>query len=198
VDWDSLAKFFLSIVSISGVLAYVGKKAVDAFFYSRIATHKAELQRTTTGYSIRFQKLHAERAEVIIELYEKLVALDLSLQSTLRFFQLVNEPTLEEKIKELSEKHNALFYFYLPKKIFLEQRVCARNSRRADGEVEGLVFRHHDVSGQSAASTVQVRSSAIERATPILAASAGCVSTEITELRTELEREFRAILGIDA
>ena len=124
MDWESILKFFIGVGIISGAVAFIGKKIVEAFLAAKIEKYKSNLEKIAIEHSIRFQKLHSERAEAIKTLYEKLVDLDLSLNSTLKSFQPIEEPILEEKVNKLSKVHNEIYFFYLPKKIFLKKKFA--------------------------------------------------------------------------
>jgi hypothetical protein len=109
MEWiNPLLKFFGAVAGLSVIVIYVGRKAVNALFNARVETHKAEPQRIATEHSIRFQTLHAERAEIMKDCYAKLAALDGALASTLGSFQAAGEAPLAEKVSQVSERYNAL------------------------------------------------------------------------------------------
>lgn len=197
MDWDSLFKYLTGIAGVSVAIAFVGKKAVEAFLSSRIEKYKSNLERITTEHSIRFQQLHTERAQVIKEMYQKLVDLDLALDATLKAFHHISEPSLEEKITAVSKAHNDLYYFYLPKKIFFEKSLCSL----LDGIVDSSKSVFIDITTFPVDPTsieykydrglLMERHEYWEKARKIH-------EIEIKELKEKLEDEFRNILGIKA
>jgi hypothetical protein len=197
MDWDSIFKFFLGMASISGVFAYVGKKIVDVYLASKLESFKSTLEKSGVEHSIRFQKLHSERAEVIKELYEKLIGLDLALNSTLKAFHPVGEPQIEEKIKALSKIHNEIYYFYLPKKVFFEKSMCNLlddlflKCRAIFIDVTTYPPDTQNIQYKYDRSLLQDRHEFWEKAR-------GSYQDEISTLIESLENEFRKIIGINA
>jgi hypothetical protein len=196
LDWDALAKFFLGGAFISGVLAYVGKRAVDAFFNSRTEIHKSELQRITTEHAIRFQKLHSERGEVIKELYAKLAVLDDQLHSTLRFLQIEGEPPLDEKVSKLQNQFNGLREYFSPRRIFFAEDVCRL--------VEEILDVARNIFLQVTTHRVDPKHPEYQHNRDLLKerhefweAARSAYKNQFTELRAKLEVEFRALLGIN-
>jgi hypothetical protein len=85
---------------------------------------KSNLQLATIEHQVRFSKLHDKRAQVIQDLYGKLVALDTVIHSVLNRFQKVGEASLEEKVREYGKLHNELNEFFLPNRIFFGSETC--------------------------------------------------------------------------
>lgn len=197
MNWNALAEFCLTVVSISGVLAYVGRRAVDAFFQSRIETHKAELQRSVTEHSVRFQKLHAERAEVIKDFYAQLAVLDNALVSTLRLFQAIGERPLTEKVSQLAEYYNSLAEYFLPRRIFFDAPMCNLIDDILD-TARGIFFdiTAYQVDPQHPENKFD-RQVLLERH-EFWDKARATHKQEFAELKTKLETEFRGILGIVA
>lgn len=196
MDWESILKFFFGIISLSGVFAFIGKKTVEAFISAKIETYKSNLEKIAIEHSIRFQKLHSEEAEAIKTLYEKLVDLDLSLNSTLKEFQPDNEPKIEEKVKNLSKIHNEIYFFYLPKKIFFEAEICSlldqifEKSKEIFIDITTYQIDTENVQYKYDPSLLQERHEFWEKAR-------GSYRTEISELIEKLENKFREIMGIN-
>jgi len=146
-------------------------------------------------HSIRFQKLHTERAEAIKDLYQKLVDLDLALHSVLKSFQHVGEPTIEEKVKKLSQKHNELFFFYLPRKIFFDKDVCTL--------MDSLVEISRDVFIDITTypldpKEIQFDRGLLQERHDYWEKARAAHQNQITQLKEKLEDRLRDILGINA
>ena len=197
MDWDALAKFFLGSAFISAALAYVGKRAVDAFFQSRTEVHKSELQRIATEHSIRFQKLHSDRGEVIKEFYGKLALLDDHLYSTLCFFQAVGEPPLTEKVSKLATQFNELREYFLPRRIFFSADMCRLVDEILD-VAKGIFFDittyHVDPTHPEYGFNREV----LEERHEFWEKARKAHKEQFAELKAKLEKEFRVLLGIDA
>ena len=102
MQWQQIIEFLGGTAMFGGVIAYLGKIAIDAYVSGRVEAYKGELQRVTTEHSVRFQRLHSERAEVIKEFYGKFVQLDETLHSTLRAFQQAGEPEVAPFVRTVS------------------------------------------------------------------------------------------------
>lgn len=124
MPWIEIIEFLGGATAISLTIAFLGKKAIEAYLAGRVEAYKNNLERIANEHSIRFQRLHAERAEVIKDFYGKLSLLDDTLYSTLRPFQEIGEPELKEKVQRLSEQFNDLRNYFLPKRIFFEEKLC--------------------------------------------------------------------------
>jgi len=197
MDWEALTRFFLSGAFISAVLGYVGKRAVDAFFQARADSHKSELQRIATEHSIRFQKLHSERGEVIKEFYAKLAVLDDLLYSTLRSFQLVGEQPLTEKVSRLAEKFNEVRDYFLPRRVFFSAEVC----RLVDEILEvakGIFFDITTYKVDINHPEYQFNREVLKERHEFWEKARATHQKQFAELKAKLEGEFRALLGIDA
>lgn len=197
MDWDALAKFFLSAAFISGVLVYVGKRAVDGFFQSRTETHKSELQRMATEHSIRFQKLHSERGEVIKDFYAKLALLDDLLNSTLRSFQQVGETPLTAKVSQLAEKFNELREYFLPRRIFFNPAVCQLADEILD-VAKGIFFDITTYKVDPTDPEYEFNREVLKERHDFWEKARATHSKQFAELKTKLEGEFRSLLGIGA
>ena len=197
MDWDALAKFFLGSAFISAALAYVGKRVVDAFFQSRTEVHKSELQRIATEHSIRFQKLHSERGEVIKDLYAKLALLDDQLYSTLRAFQLVGEPPLTEKVSKLATQFNELREYYLPRRIFFTVDVCRLVDEILD-TAKGIFFDITTYKVDTKDPEYEFNRDVLKERHEFWEKARNTHKNQFAELKVKLEGEFRVLLGIGA
>jgi len=197
MQWQQLLEFFGGATAISLVLGYLGKKVIEAFLSGKIESYKNNLEKIAYEHSVKFQKLHSERAESIKVIYEKLTSLDETLHSTLRRFQAVGEPEIEEKIATLSKQYNDFREYYLPRKIFFEEDVCEIIEKIVDSargvfhdittlpvDPQGVQYRHDR-------ELLRERHEFWDKARNIH-------ENEIQELKQNLESEFRNMLGINA
>lgn len=194
MNWQDLIEFLGGSLAISGTIAFLGKKAIEAYINGRVESYKANLEKIATEHSIRFQSLHSERAQVIKEFYEKLALLDDSLYSTLRRFQAVGEPELKEKVDKLANQFNEIRHYFLPKRIFFENHLCDLIDKILDS-AKGVFFDittypvdTSDLSYKYDSEVLKERHDFWENARKIH-------ESEISELKKKLEDEFRNILG---
>lgn len=152
------------------------------------------MERASHEHSVRFQHLHAERADVVKRFYDKLVHLDDHLSATLRFLQLEGDD-LEAKVRHLGSLFNDLRQYFLPNRIFLEEDLCVLIDKILDS-VKGIFYdltvhpvNPLDANYQIDRALLQERHAFWEKARAIH-------KNEITELKKKLEYEFRKLLGI--
>lgn len=196
MQWQ-IIEFLIGAGAISGTIAFLGKKAIETYLAGRVEAYKSNLEKIATEHSIRFQKLHTERAEVIKDFYGKLVLLDNTLHSTLHPFQTVGEPRLKEKVGQLAEQFNDLKNYFLPKRIFFEETVCELIERiieTANGvfyDITTYEIDPQDSSYKYNRELLKERHEFWEKARNIH-------KNEMSKLKKQLEKEFRTILGINA
>ncbi len=197
MQWQEIIKFLGGATAISFTIGYLGKKATEAFLQGRVELYKKELEKIASENSIRFQTLHFARAEIIKEFYEKLALLDDTLYSTLKPFQVVGETVVEEKVKSLSIQFNELREYFLPKKIFFEKNICELIDKilvSAKGvffEITTFPVDIKDTNYKYDRELLKERHEFWEKAREIH-------KNEITNLKNQLEDEFRKLLGINA
>ena len=197
MDWVELGKFFFGTAFMSATLAYIGKRAVDAYFQSRTEVHKSELQRIATEHTIRFQKLHAERGEVIKDLYAKLSLLDDHLSSTLRSFQHVGEVPVTQKVSKLGDLFNDLREYYLPRRIFFASDVCRLVDEILD-VARGIFFDITTYNIDINDPEVKFNREVMKERHEFWQKARNTHKHQFAELKSKLEEQFRTLLGIDA
>jgi hypothetical protein len=163
-------------------------KDVEAF--------KSNLQLATIEHQVRFSKLHDKRAQVIQDLYGKLVALDTVIHSLLKRLQKVGEATLEEKVREYGRLHNELNEFFLPNRIFFSSETCR--------VIDNLLFLSRDTYFDITTYPVDPESPEYKYGLPDLLnerheyweKARKVFDTDIKNLKEQLETQFRAMLGV--
>lgn len=163
-------------------------KDVEAF--------KSNLQLATIEHQVRFSKLHDKRAQVIQDLYGKLVALDTVIHSVLKRFQKVGEATLEEKVREYGRLHNELNEFFLPNRIFFGSETCR--------VIDDLLFLSRDTYFDITTYPVDPESPEYKYGPRDLLnerheyweKARKAFDTDIKNLKEQLETQFRAMLGV--
>jgi len=195
--WLDIIEFLGGATIISLTVAFLGKSAIEAYLAGRVEAYKNNLEKIANEHSIRFHRLHAERAEVIKGIYTKLSFLDDMLYSTLRQFQAVEEPVLKEKVQRLAEQFNDFRTYFLPNRIFFEEKLCLLIDSILDAakgvfyDITTYPVDTTDLSYKYDRELLKERCAFWEKARNIH-------KSEIADLKKELEQEFRKILGINA
>jgi len=157
---------------------------------------RSNLQMATIEHQVRFSTLHDKRAQVIQDLYGKLVALDTAMHSVLKIFQQVGEVSLEEKVREYGRLHNELNEFFLPNKIFFGSETCR--------VVDDLLFLSRDTYFDITTYPVDPDSPEYKYGPRDLLnerheyweKARKAFDTEIKKLKEQLETQFRSMLGV--
>ncbi|MBZ0097007.1 MAG: hypothetical protein K8H75_16760 [Sulfuricella sp.] len=197
MEWQEIINFLGGATAISLTIGYLGKKSIEAYLNGRVEAYKNNLEKLTSEHTIRFQRLHTERAEVIKELYGKLANLDDTLHSTLRAFQLDGEPALEEKVSKLSDQFNDIREYFLPRRIFFEENTCTL----IDSILESAKDVFIDITTypvDPAAPACRYDREVLKERLESWDKARTTHKNEIAELKAKLEHEFRSILGINA
>lgn len=180
---------------IVGALVYIAKRVVDGFLQTGVATFKANLEKAATENLIKFKRLHHERAEVVRELYRRLTKLDIVLSSTLSPLQWEGEVPLSEKVENLVPLHRKFNDFYQANKIFFSAEMCTKidNFNQAFLDVYyGITTFPVDIQ-----SDVYERDKVMSKDRSDLWKKARKLhENEMREIRNEIEREFRNLLGV--
>ena len=197
MQWQEIIEFLGGAAVFGAVIAYLGKTAVDAYVSGRVETYKSELQRLTAEHSVRFQRLHSERAEVIKELYGKFARLDDALYSTLRSFQLVGEPSLKEKVSKLGDQFNELRDYFLPRRIFFDEPLCKVIESVLE-IAKGIFFDITTYEVDPMHEEYKFNREVLRERHEFWEKARATHKEQFAEVKARLEKEFRFILGIVA
>jgi hypothetical protein len=205
------------IIFIPTVL-FFGKQLIIYFFDATIELKKAELNQDLENhkkkleqeskdfqhsldlrlndFNIRFSKLHQDRAEVIKELYYKVIELQSAMTIFTRRGQLILEDADKEN-EERVERVNKGFYdyinFYLPNKIYFDRKLAekldflAKNYRDKSWNYG---FLSNDIKKENLPAEVykEIRDE--------MKKISKFVDEEFPKVIEELEDEFRSLLGV--
>jgi len=197
MNWQSLLEFLGGATALSLTFGYLGKKAIEAYVAGRIESYKSDLQQLATEHSVRFQRLHGERAEIIKDLYAKVAVLDDTLHSTLRPLQLVGESPMPDKVSRLSAQFNELREYFLPRRIFFDKSVC----KVIDTLLENAKGIFYDITTYEVDPTHEEykgNRDALRERREFWEKARTTHKQEFAAIKTLLEAEFRAILGLRA
>jgi hypothetical protein len=197
MPWQEIVEFLGGATLFAGVMAYLGQKAVDAYVGGRLEEYKGQLQQATTEHSIRYQRLHAERAEVIKELYRHISELDDLLASTLARFQSVTDKPLPEKVTDLGQHYNALRAYFNPRQIYLHADHCALVEKILDA-ARGIYYDVTTFEVDTTHPLYQYDRARLGERAQFWEKARSTHGAEFKQLKSALEKEFRALLGIGA
>jgi hypothetical protein len=160
------------------------KASVRVETESQIEQLKHSLQMLAFEQQIRFSRLHKKRADVIAELYRRLI----DVPNYAKAFLLLG--AIEEKRGALAmEQALALFKFIQQNRIYLPANICERLdafSASIDSCVRTLAL-YSSVAGPLPA--------AVKERQQVLTAAMEDLANHIPTLRSDLEAKFRELLG---
>lgn len=169
----------------------------DRLNYNRqLEIVKTELGRASQEYLIKFSSLHAERASIIRELHKKLMAAQCVMNSTLKPFQAVGEPLLDDKITSFVKSFNDFNQFYLNNRIYFPRRLCmqietlALKLRDLHIDITTYPVDPKDIEYQCVPGLAKERREMWEQARKAF-------DNEAQKLGDNIESEFRVMLGVE-
>ncbi|MCK5123352.1 MAG: hypothetical protein KAQ87_04380 [Candidatus Pacebacteria bacterium] len=119
-----LDKDLSKVLGIAGFFVWFLQKYTEQLFAKDLVEFKFGLQKEAMQFKIRYEKLHSERAEIIKEVYKKIIGTYKSFHSLMCPLQLAGEPTEEEEIKLAVKEINELVDYYEENRIFFEEELA--------------------------------------------------------------------------
>lgn len=175
---------FAIIISAS---AWVIRKYAELIFSRDLEKFKSNLEKESIEFKIRYEKLHSERAEVIKEVYKKIVKTYKSFHSLMNPIQLAGELKEEEKSKLAVEEVNKLIDYYEENRIFFEENIAiAIDKLLNEFRKSWHQFGYSRILRDDRAPDVDEWNKAWEQ-----------ISKEIPEIKVMIEKEFRKIIGVE-
>lgn len=160
-----------------------------------IEKHRAELARVTNEHSIKFSRLHVDRAKVIQEFYSMLYSLDTSLKSLLAPFQKAGDKTLTEKFDIVIDSFNSMFPFYFEHKIFFDKEMCVLIENIIK-EMRAIIAGVNILPIEYDHPAYKDREGLINEKRDFMNESWKKMNGEINSAKEKLEDSFRELLGV--
>lgn len=120
----TLAEFGITAVTITGLIAYLGRKIFEHYLSLKIDSYKNDLVRANYEHQTKFSKLHNDRAEFIKDLFSDFTELEKLINSVTTTWQgpeWLESHEREDKAKELLEQTKAKFE---KNKIYFTKQLC--------------------------------------------------------------------------
>lgn len=187
MEWINLLQNLgIFSIIITGA-SWVIKKYFEKIFDKDLEKFKADLEKQSTGFRIRYEKMHSERAEVVKVLYKKIVRTYRAFHSYMNVFQGASEPPQEEKGKEASKCANDFTDYYKENRIFIDENLAKEIDKLSDAFKKAWVeFEISRFNKTNRPSYVENWSNAWK-----------IISEETPVVKNKIENEFRKILGIN-
>lgn len=181
-----ILEFITSVTAISGLVGYIGKRFIDRFYDKEIERFKNDLHRSAFEHQIIYSKLHNDRAEVIRQIYAKIVRME----------RIMNDLTAyitKEKVEEALPAILEAKYFFEENKVFFGKDLSHL--------IEDFVTKTHnayfDASWNSDYQLHEIDDDRIKDETVKKRLNGWkIVRDKVPELKEELEKNFRDLLGV--
>lgn len=177
------------------------KNAIKSEYDQKLETHKAQLKAqsdveierlraqlsiSATEHEVRFSRLHEKRAEVIAETYSLLKELFYRLGDYVKIFEPAGDSPREQRRQAAVDAHRAFRTYYTGRLVFIP-KATATKLEAIDFQLvktfNEFVFGV-DMASNTSTNTMDKWTKIFER-----------VSGEIKNALSELEEEFRQLLG---
>ncbi|PEQ04961.1 hypothetical protein [Bacillus toyonensis] len=123
VDWMQVFSWIASTFIGSGIVKLIVDKKISQVFTNQTESYKAELGKINNKYQTTFNKLHETRAEVIKDLYAKLVKLELSVKRLVTPEGGISFKSDEERSMEILKNFIELDDFFEVNKIYFKGEI---------------------------------------------------------------------------
>lgn len=209
MDWKEVAQtIILSAITSSSVaivlvsaLGWLGRKIAERWFLKNLEKYKAKLQmenakelerlRTDLGLEslkqqIQFSTLHSKRAEVIEELYKRIVAAEKDFYSLTSIVEFEGEPSREEKAQQAHKSGLALQTYMNDYRIYFGKELGESFNKYSEGLFE--VFAKFQLSSQEPVGSDLKYKNWTE--------SYKQLADHVSSIKQRIEDDFRKLIGV--
>lgn len=180
------------------VIGFWGKKLVENFFAKGLEVKKIELQNELEKSKIQFSNLHSKRIDIIEGVYSRLVELNSAMIDLTRRIHPIIEDADKEEQERIIRANKALAEFrdfFLPHKIYfdieLADKIDSIHKMYWDKGWDFTYLNSRMKSGQMLQSTWKEFYEESKKVTE-------SIDVDIPPILSDLEEEFRDILGVYA
>jgi hypothetical protein len=188
-----------------GAMAWLVRSAINHFLSKDLEKFKLNLQRETQQelmrlqsslqlvaleHQIRFSKLHERRAQIIAELYSRVVELYRAASTFVRLYQSLDEAKNRENIKSLWTAADKFINYFDKHRIYFNENTCTTIdsfNEALSKACSNLIFFIQD------ASALNLTSGHIWNE---WSKAMTLMEGDVPKIRKSLEGSFREILGV--
>lgn len=187
---ENIISFVGGSAVLLAVIAWLIRKLTESFLSKDLEKYKSDLRIEATKENVSFTRLHEKRGEAIQIIYSKMVN---SIYSVEQYVNPVG--TFEEKVRLYPDTIKVLidFFTYFDKnRILLPSKLC-ENIEQAFKELKKQVY---DLYSESQLVVNTDQDSNAKSMLKWLESWDKAQKGELISVRSELEKEFRSILGV--
>lgn len=172
----------------TGIMGWLIRSVIKLWLDKDIEKYKWKLNKEY----VRFSKLYSERAKIIRDLYYKLFDFEQAVSSFVSPVQWAGEKPMKEKLKIVDETGKEFRDYYKKNKIYLSEIVWGILEKIDKIFIKSLIeFTTFEIHDQD--SKVLKPLEKMKKWTEIW----DKIRLDIPTLRSQLEKEFRQILGVE-
>jgi hypothetical protein len=197
MDWTIIISSIGGSAVLFGILAFLTRSIFVHFLDKDVENFKNALQLRAIEHQVRFNSLHAKRAEAIIEFYQKLTVVNLMLET----LKNSEDETFSEKDKQTTGKifkfTMEAMAFFKKNELLFDDALCSKVEKLYKTVcIRALIFTgmaHEWEKMKDTSSAPAERDKQIEKAIIPMFRDFG---KEIPDLLNALKKQFREILGV--
>ncbi len=181
----NIGQFVVASSLFTTAIVLIARHLIDGFFTRGAEEFKSKLEREAFKDRVRYEKLQGERAVIIKDVYRNLFNAEKDLSSLINPLQLAGEPTEPEKRKIAAQSANRFSDHYRENRLFFDEEIAERLD-----EFNKTLFKvwtnyqYRDVSNPGLGGVDK------------WSEAWNIMQQQIPELKRDIEKDFRGILGI--
>ena len=196
-DWlTNLGIFGIMVSGVSTVAVFLAKAIIRARFSKDLEKFKAALKRAAFEHQTRYAKLHDERAEIIKELYSRLVSMSKSCQLAMSPSPTQGVQPQGEKDRTAIRDTNEFIDYYQRNRIIFGKDTCAIIDDIVDKVLRA--WRDFLAKDNAALEPTIIAGLDVMRKAALWANSWETISDAVPAAKQKLEDDFRKLLGVDS
>lgn len=176
----------LAPVAVIAAITWLLRSLFSQALARDIANFKADLQSTTFKEQHRFQNLHAKQAEVVSDLYSRIVQAERKMGQLTARFRPVSEDLGSQK-KAAALACDSFANFYRQHRLYLPEATAVKVDELSDL----FISLYIDIDTAQPGDEYQPANA------KDWAEANRCMETQVRPVKQELENQFRKILGVE-
>ena len=206
MDWLDILKNLVVFTVGSGFITYLAKHLFENYLQRKLEDYRSNLDRQSDEYrhrlelisqenQIRFSKLHGDRAEVIVNLFKKLVKMDQSFRAYMGPIIVGGAPDKPTRQETAINAANDFLKFFFDNEIYFDNALC-ETIKEINQLYLDAWYGYNVYDDEAALRDAQFdkefrkeRSEAFKKAWEI-------IEKKIPTVKKNLEDQFRKLLGV--
>lgn len=182
--------------SIVALLGYLTKTLFSKYIQAKTDAYKHTLEVIAIEHEIRFNELHKERAQIIKDIYSKILDFKISVSNFIRYVEAESTPDATRALRFIEDKTVALALTYEPNRIYFSNKLCIQidnlfvEVKSLNINLTSLLKDNSIAEILSDKNNLKLDFMQLAENTTVL------ITTKIDPIKNELEMEFRKLLGV--